>query len=282
MGKVLIIGARGMLGQEIAKVFKDSNPLLWDKKEIDVTNQRQVNRLIVDKSPDLIINAAAYTNVDSSESNQRLAYQVNGKAVGYLSETASEIGAVFVHYSSDYVFSGENEQGYRESDQPSNPVNIYGQSKILGEKLLQDNCKRHYLIRSSGLFGKYGKNFVDIILELVKRQKQVKVVNDQFFKPTYASDLAKATKELVNKKHKFGIYHLTNEKAVNWYDFAKEICRVYSDLNRAELEEIRPCLSKEFPRPAKRPKYSILLNTKIKPLRPWPEALREYLKDRSI
>lgn len=280
MGKVLIIGARGMLGQELARVFKDSNPLLWDRQEIDITNQGQVNQLIIDKSPDLIINAAAYTDVDGSESNSELAGQVNGKAVGYLSETASEIGAVFVHYSSDYVFNGKNKRGYREDDQPSNPVNVYGRSKILGEKLLQNNCKRHYLIRSSGLFGEYGKNFVDTILGLIKSQKEIKVVKDQFFKPTYASDLAKVTKELIDKNYEFGIYHLTNEKAVSWYDFAKEICRVYSGINKVELGKIRPCLSKEFPRPAKRPKYGILLNTKIKPLRSWPEALREYLENR--
>ena len=280
MGKVLIIGARGMLGRELARIFKDSNPLLWDKKEVDITNQGQVKQLIIDKSPDLIINAAAYTDVDASESNQKLAGLINGKAVGYLSETASEIGAVFVHYSSDYVFNGKNEQGYREDDQPSNPINVYGRSKILGEKLLQDNCKKHYLIRSSGLFGKYGRNFVDTILKLAKSQKEVKVVNDQFLKPTYAPDLAKVTKELIDKKHKFGIYHLINEKAVNWYDFAREICQVYSDVNKVKLGGIRPCLSKEFSRPAKRPKYSVLLNTKIKPLRPWPEALREYLEDR--
>jgi len=277
MGKVLIIGNRGMLGQELVRAFKDSNPLLWDRQEIDIANQRQVNRLIADRSPDLIINTAAYTDVDSSESNQKLASQVNGNAVEYLAKAASEVGAVFIHYSSDYVFDGKNKQGYREDDQPSNPVNAYGQSKILGEKLLQDNCQKYYLIRSSGLFGQYGKNFVDTILNLAKSKKEVKVVKDQFLKPTYAFDLAKVTKELIDKRYKFGIYHLTNGKTVNWYDFAREICRIYSELNKVKLGKICSCLSKEFPRPAKRPKYGVLLNTKTKPLRPWPEALREYL-----
>jgi len=280
MGKILIIGARGMLGQELAKVFKDSNPLLWDKKEIDIINPGQVNKLIGNKTLDLIINAAAYTDVDSSESNHELAYQINGKAVEYLSKTASKIGAVFVHYSSDYVFDGKKKQGYSEDDKPSNPVNVYGQSKILGEKSLQKNCQKHYLIRSSGLFGKYGKNFVDTILDLAKSRKEIKVVNDQFFKPTYAPDLAKMTRELVDKNREFGIYHLTNDKSVSWFDFAGEIYQIYSDLNKVELGEIYPCMSKDFPRPAKRPKYSVLLNTKIEPLRPWTEALREYLKNK--
>jgi dTDP-4-dehydrorhamnose reductase len=280
-GKILIIGAKGMFGQELAKVFKDLNPLLWDKEELDITNQKQVEDIIDRNYPlELIINAAAYTDVDAAETNQELAQQVNGQAVGYLAQAASKIGTVLVHYSTDYVFDGQKKQGYQEDDQPINPVNVYGQSKLLGEKLLQVNCQKYYLIRTSGLYGSGGKNFVETILKLAQQKDKLKVVNDQYFKPTYALDLAIETRKLIERKPSFGTYHLTNEGVTNWCDFAKKICQIYFQLAGIKLSKIIPCSSKDFPRPARRPSYSILQNTKLPPLRPWREALREYLTHR--
>jgi len=278
MKKVLIIGAQGLLGQELAQAFRDLNPLLWDKAEVDITNQAEVKKKIWQSRPlDLIINAAAYTDVDGAESNQKLSYQVNGRAVGYLARAASEIGAVFVHYSTDYVFNGRKKRGYRESDRPFNPLNVYGQSKLLGEKLLQENCQKYYLIRTSGLFGGYGRNFVDTILKLAKEKSELKVVNDQHFKPTYSLDLAWATRRLLENQPSFGIYHLTNEGATTWYDFAKKICQIYSELKGVKPPKLISCSSKDFPRPAQRPSDSILQNTKLPPLRSWTEALKDYL-----
>ena len=282
MKKVLIIGARGMLGQELAKVFKDLNPLLWDKQEIDITDKKQVKNNISPIHPDLIINAAAYTDVDTAETNQELANQINGQAVGYLAQTASEIGALLVHYSTDYVFDGQQEQGYQEDNQPVNPVNLYGQSKLLGEKLLEQNCQQYYLIRTSGLYGQQGKNFVETILKIAQQKDKIKVVNDQHFKSTYALDLAKQSRELIESKPDFGIYHLTNEGVISWYDFAKEICRIRADLTNLKSPDIIPCSAKDFPRPAQRPSYSILLNTKLPLLRSWPNALKDYLKGRTF
>ena len=271
-GKILILGAHGMLGRELLEVFQNYNPIGWDKDEIDITDNLQVKQKISELKPEVVINAAAYTDVDDCEKNKELALKVNGNAVGYLAEICKEINAVLIHYSTDYVFYGDNEKGYNETDEPANPVNVYGQSKLLGEKLLREKSNKYYLIRTSWLFGRYGKNFVDTILRLAKEKNQLKIVNDQYGKATYALDLAKRTKEILESEKSFGIYHITNEGIVSWYDFAKKILET-ADINK----EIKPCFSKDFPTPAERPRFSILINTKVPLMRKWEETLKDYL-----
>jgi len=274
---ILILGAKGMFGHDLMAVFNDSQPIGWDIEEIDITQRDEVFRKIADLSPKVIINAAAYTDVDNAETNQDLAQKVNAEAVGYLTEVCQKIKAIFIHYSTDYVFEGGRKEGYIENNIPQNPVNFYGKSKLLGEKKIINSQLNYYLIRTAWLFGPKSnpcqhKNFVETILKLSQGKNEIKVVNDQFGSPTYTYDLALATKNLLEKKFPFGIYHLTNDGVTNWYEFAKEVVKL-ADLKT----QILPCSTDEFPRPAKRPKYSILLNTKYPKLRKWEEALKDYL-----
>ncbi len=272
--KTIIIGAKGMLGKELAKIFQDWNPICWDQAEIDIADREDVNEKISETKPDLVVNAAAYTNVDGAETNRDLAMKVNGYGVGNLAEACKKCNAILIHYSTDYVFNGKKQEGYKEDDQPKNPINVYGKSKLLGEKLLQKNTGKFYLIRLSWLFGKFGKNFVETMLTLAQKNEIIKVVNDQRGKPTFAFDLAKKTRNLVEEKFPFGIYHITNEGDCSWYEFACEIFKITGN-----KVEIIPVESKEFPTAAKRPAWSILVNTKLPPNRSWQEALEEYLKN---
>jgi len=277
--KILIIGSNGMLGSELMKVFSECNVVGLDKKDIDITQEEEIDKKIKELNPNFVINAAAYTDVDGCETNHVLAEDVNGKAVGYLAKSVEKIGAIFVQYSTDYVFDGEKKDGYAENDEPENPVNFYGKSKLLGEKLLKENCKRYYLIRTSWLFGKNGKNFIDTILKLSKEKEEINVVNDQYGKPTYAVDLAQKTKELIFGNYPFGRYHITNEGETTWYNFAINILEVFKLLNPQEkFGKIIPCDSSEHKRAAKRPKWSVLKNTKISSCRNWTEVVEEYIK----
>ncbi len=271
--KILILGYKGMLGHELVEEFKNDHKLvLWDREQIDISKKEEVIKKVSDLCPDVVINAAAYTAVDEAESNKDLAYKVNSCAVGFLATACKEINTLFVHFSTDYVFDGENHNGYKE-DHPYNPINLYGKSKALGEKMILDISEKYYIIRTSWLFGKNGKNFVETMLRLAKENKDIKVVNDQFGSPTYAKDLASEVRKLVELQKPYGIYHITNSGSCNWYDFAVKIFE-FSGLKIA----VKPVTSKEFPTPAKRPIYSMLINTKLPPIRKWEEALKDYLK----
>ncbi|MEW6407329.1 MAG: dTDP-4-dehydrorhamnose reductase [Patescibacteria group bacterium] len=277
MKKILIIGARGMLGQELMKVFgtdKNYEVVGTDMKDFDITNKEKVFENIKNIAPQIVINAAAFTRVDDCEKPEfkDICMKVNGYAVGYIAAVCRELNAVMIHYSTDYIFFGEKERGYREDEKDFAPLNIYGQSKLLGEQELLKNTDRFYLIRTAWLYGKNGKNFVDTMLELAHKMPELKVVNDQTGSPTYAVDLAKRTKEILEGNYPFGVYHITNEGTVSWYDFAKKIFEI------AKIDvKVIPVASNEFPRPAKRPKYSVLVNTKLPKSRKWEEALEEYL-----
>ncbi|MEK7125651.1 MAG: dTDP-4-dehydrorhamnose reductase [Patescibacteria group bacterium] len=271
--KTLIIGAKGMLGHELAKVFLDFKPFLWDMAEIDITNEAMVNEKIGDLAPELIINAAAYTNVDACETNEAVATKVNGEAVGYLANIAAKLGATLVHYSTDYVFDGSKKAGYGEADAPK-PINAYGRSKLAGEQAIQNSgLKNYYIIRTAWLYGKDGKNFVETMLSLAEKGQPIKVIDDQVGSPTYVADLAKATRGLVESKKPSGIYHRTNAGQTSWHGFAKEIFSVFH-----KQVNLSPCASSEYPLPAQRPAWSVLNNTKLPVMRSWQEALRDYNK----
>ena len=250
-----------MLGKDLSTFFPDAVKLTHS--ELDITDEAQVNSTIEDIRPDVVISAAAYTNVDGCEDNQDLAFNVNGKALKYIAKSCFSVGATLVHYSTDYVFDGSRNE-YVESD-ATNPINVYGESKLLGEKNIIENMTDYRIIRTSWLFGLHGKNFVETMIKLSSEMQTVKVVNDQFGKPTFTLDLARKTPEII--KLPPGIYHITNEGSCSWYELA-----------RATIENVVPCSTDEFPRKAKRPKYSILRNTKTSAMRPWKEALHEYLE----
>ena len=265
-----------MLGQDLVRIFsgdKNYEVFAWDQKEIDITQEGQVQNKLSDLEPAIVINAAAYTDVDNCEDKRELCMSVNGEALEYLAKTCKKINAILVHYSTDYIFNGEREEGYEEDCNKIDPINYYGQAKARAEKNIKENSNKYYILRTSWLFGKNGKNFVNTMLNLAQKMDELKVINDQHGKPTYSLDLAKRTKEIIENKENFGIYHTTNEDETTWYEFAKEIFR------QAGVDiKVNPCASEEFPTKAKRPHYSGLINTKLNKMRSWKEALTDYLK----
>jgi dTDP-4-dehydrorhamnose reductase len=262
-GNVLIFGANGMLGHALRDVFPGA--CLLGHHDVDITDAAAVKKVIHREQPSVVINAAAYTDVDGCEDHQDLANAVNGNAPGYLAAACSEAGTMLVHYSTDYIFDGTR-MDYREDDTP-NPLSAYGRSKLLGERSIQKNTRNYRIIRTSWLFGSHGKNFVDTILALSHQHPQVKVVNDQVGKPTYTVDLARKTPEIISREP--GIYHITNDGVCSWYEFAS-----------AFIPNAVPCSTAEFPRKAKRPAFSVLVNSKTTPLRHWSEAVKEYIQSK--
>jgi len=307
MNKVLVIGSRGMLGQELVKIFrkdKSFEVVGWDKEDIDITDPKQVNKKIGALKPGLILNAAAYNAVDKCEDPKefKLAKKLNGEAPGHLAKVAKKIKATLVHYSTDYVFDGQPdinlepagcshscgscklhesykpEIGFKEDAKPK-PVSNYGKSKLLGEKAVQKEKGRYYIIRLSKLFGASGKSegtkksFFDVMLTADRKNKSVKVIDEETSCFTFAPDLAKKTKEIVEAQKPFGIYHVTNSDACTWYEAVVELYR------QAKIKTAVISIgADEYPRPAKRPFISTLLNTKLNPMRSYKDALKEYLK----
>jgi len=220
--------------------------------------------------------------VDKCEENEdqlKLAEKINGLAVGYLADASIKIQALLVHYSSNYIFDGNNKEGYNEDSTPK-PINKYGETKLLGEKeILKRNKLKYYIIRTSKLFGEKGSsgaakdNFFDIMLNLSKSQRDIKTVDDELSNFTYAPDLAKFTSDLIKNKYQSGIYHAVNEQPCTWHEGAKTLFDII-DKN----VNLIPVNSGEFSRPAKRPKYGILLNNKVPKLRNYEDALREFIK----
>ena len=280
--KVLILGTSGMLGRELNKVFQDYDTTALNHEDLDITDEAKIREAFSKFKPNLVINVAAYTAVDDAEKEEKLATRVNGHAVGYLAEAVKKYDAILVHYSTDYVFDGKKRDGYSENDFPSEtPSTAYGRSKLLGEQNLKKYDK-HYLIRTSWLFGKNGRDFIDTMTRLASERDEVRVVNDQHGKPTYAADLASTTLKLIEEKLPFGTYHLVNEGVTTWYEYAKKIIELYGKRQgwgSRDYPRIVPVNPQEFSAPAKRPEYSILNNTKFPPLRPWQEALEEYMKE---
>ena len=283
--KVLILGSRGNLGTQLVKEFEhDYEVTAFDKEDIDITREKELREKIEKVSPAIIINAVAYNAVDKCEGddfNYDLAHKLNVLAVEYLVNICLDMKIILVHYSSDYVFSGDtNHQSFKETDIP-NPLNNYGKTKYLGEdKLIQgaDRGLKYYLIRTSKLFGPLGSSpltkpsFFDIMIDVAKEKEVVDVVDEELSCFTYTVDLARSTRDIVKEKASFGIYHLINENPVTWYEATLELFKL-----KGIGAKVNPVSSESFRRPALRPKYSILLNTKFRKLRPWSEALSEYL-----
>lgn len=274
--KVVLFGAEGMLGHDLAHVFADMQPRAVDRDQVDITDAEAVRTYLEEQRPDVILNAAAYTIVDQAETEHEAAFAVNEAGVRHIAEAARQVGAVVVHYSTDYVFSGDREDGYVEDDTPGPAVNLYGASKLAGEDVLRASGVRYYLVRTAWLYGHHGKNFVDTMLRLSAERREVQVVDDQYGSPTYTHDLALATRQLIEEDdYQSGVYHLVNEGIATWRTFAEEIFRIA----RRPMRVI-PITSAEYPRPAQRPQYSVLKNTRGPKLHSWQVALAEYLKQR--
>lgn len=281
--KVVIFGSQGMLGTALVKVFSSRhNVHALDRTDIDVTDATALEVILTNLRPDLVINATAFNSVDEAEKSDvtfNLARRINGESVGSLVKIVNHLGVPLVHFSTEYVFNGENKEGYAEDAVPS-PINRYGATKVLGEKLLQENTDRFYLVRLSRMFGPPGqsptakKSFVDIMIDLVEKQgkQELRIVDEEISCPTYSIDVAQVVFDLTTNKKPFGIYHAAGSGACTWFELASEIFK----LKKLSVKAI-PVKGSEFPRPAKRPQFTKLLNTKLPPNRSWQEALREYL-----
>lgn len=280
--KFLVTGASGMLGRVFCQQLKDKNEVCGiDIKpgftEIDITQRQALWNFIKKAQPQIIVHTAAHTDVDGCELDPDRAYKINTDGTKNIAEACKDVGALMVYISTDYVFDGKEDTPYTETDKP-NPVNIYGKSKLQGEKYIEQFCKNFLIIRSSGLYGKDGKNFVDAILKIAKSKEDLKVVDDQYTCPTYVNDLAIAIIKLMDSK-KSGTYHIANSGVCSWYEFAKEILKI-SGFDK----EVTPIKSEELKRAARRPAMSALSCDKYaeavgRPMRRWREALEEYLKN---
>jgi dTDP-4-dehydrorhamnose reductase len=276
--KVLVTGAAGMLGQDVVRAaeFVNHEVVALARADLDITNPRAVRDVMRAEHPDAVVNCAAYTNVDAAESDEAVATEVNGAGAGIVAAEAADVGAVVVHASTDYVFGGTKRSPYVEFDATS-PLGVYGRSKLSGEREVAAANDRHFIVRSSWLFGTGGGNFVETMLKLAGDLSQIVVVRDQIGSPTYTGHLADALVRLLDQET-YGIHHIAGSDQCSWYEFAVEIFR------QAGVDvRVLSCTTEEFPRPAPRPAFSVLGTERDYPivLPDWQEGLASYLSERA-
>lgn len=274
MKKVLITGADGMLGKDLANIFENHgiSVIKTNRKTLDITDFEQAQEVIKKENPDIVIHCAAYTNVDKAQDDIETARLINVQGTENIAKICAKINAIMVYISTDYVFDGTSTEPYTTNDSP-NPINNYGLTKFEGEQALQKCCPNFYIVRTSWLYGLHGKNFAETMISLAAAP-ELKVVNDQIGCPTSTSDLSEGIFSLINSQKPYGIYHICGSGQASWYEFAKEIftqCKL--DVN------LKPCTTEDFPRPAKRPKFSVMDNNKT--CRDWKEGLKDYIKLRN-
>jgi len=274
--KVLIVGAHGMLGSELIQSLGTTQQVVGiDREDFDITHQKETLSALLKIRPQWIINVAAYTQVDQCEKERELAFKVNAGGVKNLALACREIHAKLFHVSTDYVFDGKKQKPYVEGDHPA-PISVYGQSKLQGESHVQDLLDDFVIIRSGGLYGKRGTNFVNTIIEKAKERDELTVVNDQLIAPTYTVDLSEAIGTLMKVSPK-GIFHVVNSGYCTWYQFACKILELVGSTSK-----VIPVSSSQLNSPAKRPSFSVLNCRKFTEvtgmeLRPWDEALTKYI-----
>ena len=275
--KILITGSNGMLGHDLSRVLKLKHELVLTTSEtLDITDENQVMDVITDEKPDIVINSAAYTDVDGCEQNQDLAFSVNGVGPKNLAKACNKVGCTLVHVSTDYVFNGVNDKPWVEDDK-TGPISVYGESKLKGEEGIIETFDKYFIIRTAWLYGVNGGNFPKTMLELAKNNSQITVVYDEVGCPTYTLDLAEAIEQLIETDY-YGIYHITNSDICSWCEFARYIFKI------ANVDvEVIPVTASQFNRPAPRPCYSVLKNKKwvdngFKPLRSYKDAIKDYIE----
>lgn len=269
MPKIVVTGSNGQLGRKVAELLSGSSQLIaLSRTELDITDNTQINDVLGELQPDIIINAAAYTAVDKAEQESDKANSLNHLAPSYLAKFAEKSGAVLIHVSTDYVFDGSQSLPYTEND-TTGPINVYGHSKLLGEQAVSSLCKKHIIIRTAWVFSEHGSNFVKTMLRLAQNKSELSIVADQHGGPTYAGDLAIAIRKVVEKissesEISWGVYHYCGVPYVSWFDFAHSIFSHAVDANLIERAPALNAISSEsYPTPAKRPKYSKLDCRKI-------------------
>lgn len=276
--KILVTGAGGQLGQELVKMKSNELEIVGlTRQDTDITDENAVDGVVQRMQPDAIIHAAAYTAVDNAETDDMGAFKVNAVGTRNVVAAAESVGARVLYVSTDYVFDGNGQVPYGEYDRP-NPRTQYGKTKLAGEVLTQTLSSRWFIVRTSWVYGRYGNNFVKTMLAKGSEGAKLQVVADQLGAPTYTKDLAEFLISLATTQ-KYGIYHASNSGSCSWYEFAKEIFE-----QSGLAADVTACQTDAFPRPAPRPAYSVLGQTAMRangftPLRPWQEALRDYLEE---
>jgi dTDP-4-dehydrorhamnose reductase len=278
---IALLGANGQLGQDLQRALRQHDVSPLSRKDFDVTDHARTRAVLMDLRPEVLLNTTAYHRVDDCESQPEMAYAVNVLAVLNLVHIANELNAVLVHISTDYVFDGKAQLPYTEKSEPF-PLSVYANSKLAGELLVRAMARRHFLIRSCGLYGAAGShgkggNFVETIRARARRGEPIRVVNDQVVTPTYTVDLANQIARVLLTEH-FGLFHMTNAGSCTWYEFASAVLEM-----SGQDADLAPTTSEIYRAPAIRPKYSVLENARLQQLgldemRHWRDALAAYLK----
>jgi len=297
--KILLTGVNGQVGYALKYQLSQYDVIALTRDQLDLTNTNNIRQVVRELKPDLIINPAAYTAVDKAESEPELAYAINGTAPQILAEEASKINASIIHFSTDYVYDGTKKTAYIEVDEV-NPVSVYGKSKLLGENAIRSVGLPHLILRTSWVYGTYGKNFLKTILRLAAERDSLKIVADQFGAPTSSHSIAEGVVYLLNvwqdnQENQSGVYHFTNTEYTSWHGFSCEIVTEYNRLSevngwpklKANVDDILAISTEEYPTPAARPQNSKLDNTKLKSvfkleLPSWQQGLQQVMQNIQI
>ena len=296
MTKILLTGINGQVGHALLPKLSHYQVVALSRHELDLSNQDEIRRIVREIKPNLIINPAAYTAVDKAESEPELAYAINAQAPQILAEEAARLGAALIHFSTDYVYDGAKISPYVETD-AVNPVGVYAKSKLAGEAAIRALGPPHLILRTSWVYGAYGKNFLKTILRLAAERDSLRVVADQIGAPTSSESIADALVDLIQKwqpaqENQSGIYHLTNAGSTAWHGFACEIIKEYNELGiapalKTSMENIAAISTADYPTPAARPANSGLDNTKLKQtfgieLPTWQQALQQVMRSLNV
>ncbi|MFF2594193.1 dTDP-4-dehydrorhamnose reductase [Priestia megaterium] len=280
--KVLITGANGQLGKELVELFTEKGFEVYGfgREKMDITNQPQVQEMISTLKPNIVLHSAAHTQVDLAESEPEQAFLINAYGTRNVAVAAEAVGAKLVYVSTDYVFDGTTNEPYNEFS-PTSPLGVYGRSKLAGEQFVRDFHSKFFIVRTSWVYGKHGANFVKTMLKMGEDRKEISVVADQKGCPTYTLDLANSILEFI-RTEKYGIYHVSNSGSCSWYEFAKAIF----DITGMDVD-VKPCSSQDFPRPAARPKYSVLEHQAVKmnsfrQMNHWEKSLASFLSSNRV
>ncbi len=294
--RILIVGNAGQLGRELETIFAGVGPIVAvDRESVDLADPGQTRELVRSTTPDVILNAAAYTAVDRAESERDVAYAINEGAPRVLAEEARRRNALFVHYSTDYIFDGGKSEPktepWIETDAPD-PLNVYGASKLAGEQAVANIGGKFLIFRTSWVYGPHGNNFLLTMLRLARERDRLSIVDDQIGGPTTSIELARATHSIITgilanrfgaPENWTGLYHMTCGGAVSWFGFAQAIFARAAELLAVKAPALTPIATKDYPTPAARPRYSVLSNAKLQArfaekLSPWETALEESLQ----
>lgn len=276
----MVIGANGQLGSDIVRALHSENVIPLTHQDIEIGEEAAVSGIMENYKPDVVINTAAYHRVAECEKNDFASFKINSIGAKNLAITCKKSKIILVHISTDYVFDGEKKEPYIESDSPR-PLNAYGISKLAGEYYIKYLCPKHFIVRTSGLYGSAkcrakGGNFIDLMLKLAKEQDEIEVVSDEILTPTYTLDLARKIRDIIQTDY-FGLYHITNNGSCSWYQFAKKIF----EFSRVKIN-LKAVSRERFPSEVKRPCYSVLRNCALEridmdDMRKWDAALKAFL-----